>query len=54
MRIEYGYIKHFAHTFWMTFRQRQTYDRQMKIQCFRQVCAGQTHRQTDRVTPWAP
>ena len=26
--------------------------RNMKIQCFRQVCAGQ--RQTDIVTPWAP
>ena len=26
--------------------------RNMKIQCFRQVCAGQ--RQTDNLTPWAP
>ena len=26
----------------------------MKIQCFKQTCAGQTDRQTDRVTPLAP
>ena len=30
----------------------------MKIKCFRQVCAGQTHgqthRQTDRLTPRTP
>ena len=29
---------------------RQTYERKMKIQCFRELCPGQTHR----VTPWAP
>ena len=29
---------------------RQTYERKMKIQCFRQTCV----RRTDRVTPWAP
>ena len=26
----------------------------MKIETFRQVCAGRTDRQIDRVTPWAP
>ena len=33
---------------------RQTYERKMKIQCFRALCPGQTDRQTDRVTPLAP
>ena len=28
---------------------RLTYERKMKIQCFRETCAGQT----DRLTPWA-
>ena len=26
----------------------------MKIECSRQLWAGQTDRRTDRVTPWAP
>ena len=37
---------------------RLIYERKMKIQSFRQVCAGQTDtrtdRHTDRLTPWAP
>ena len=26
----------------------------MKIECSRQLCAEQTDRHTDKVTPWAP
>ena len=32
----------------------QTYERKMKIQCFKQTCAARTDRQTRIVTPHAP
>ena len=31
---------------------RQIYERKMRIQCFRQVCAGQTDGQTDSLSSW--